>query len=220
MFSQTIRDRESVVLPYTACGSVLDVGCVDARGQRSSAARRLACKPDLLFKAIAAANSDVLGVDCDPEGVEALRSQGYQVECADATEMRLGRRFDTIVAGELIEHVEDAGRLLRNMGQHLSAEGVLILTTPNPFYAGQAWRIWRHGRPAVHEEHTAWYDPITLDRLLRRTGFEPIEGYWVQPRLRLLKAWKRLLRSYFSHSFLVVAKHRPAADRGPDGRGD
>src|SRR5205814_1888403 len=80
-----------------------------------------------------------------------------------------------------------------------------ILTTPNPFYAGQSWKIWRYGRPSVHEDHMGWQDPTTLDQLLRRTGFEPFDGYWVQPRQALFKTWKRFFRKSFSHSCMRLA---------------
>jgi hypothetical protein len=48
-----------------------------------------------------------------------------------------------------------------------------------------------------------------LKQLLERTGFQLVEGYWVQPPNKGIKTWKRMFRTYFSHSFLVVA--RPAA---------
>src|SRR5690606_33144810 len=113
-----------------------------------------------------------------------------------------------IVAGEVIEHLEDPGHFLRNLLAHIEPDGVLALTTPNPFAARQRGRIWRHGRPLVHEDHVGWQDPITLSALLRRTGWEPFDGCWLQPRAALWKTWPRLVRPYFSSAFLIVA--RPA----------
>jgi 2-polyprenyl-3-methyl-5-hydroxy-6-metoxy-1,4-benzoquinol methylase len=163
-------------------------------------------KPNSLFRRIVQANKDTLGIDVDPEGVDLLNAMGYQTQCHNAETMDLGRRFDTIVAGELIEHLENPGLFLRNMQRHLNEDGVLIISTPNPFYQGQTWKIWRYGRPEGHEDHTHWQDPTTLTQLLKRTGFVVIEGCWVQPPRTILKTWKRLLRPYFSHGFMVVAK--------------
>ncbi len=205
VFSKTIRDRLPVIEQYVRSGSVLDLGCVDARNAREKAASRIEHKPNLLFKRICEVNADTLGVDIDLAGVQVLQGLGFKVVCADVESMDLARTFDTIVAGELIEHLENPGRFLRNMRRHLTDHGVLILTTPNPFYAGQAWKIWRYGRPSVHEDHMGWQDPTTLDQLLRRTGFEPFDGYWVQPRQALFKTWKRLFRKSFSHSFMRLA---------------
>ena len=114
-----------------------------------------------------------LGVDIDPEGAAVLNKQGYHVIVADVETMDLGKQFDTIVAGEIIEHLENPGLFLRNMHKHLKPGGVIIVSTPNPFYAGSAWKIWRYGRPAVHEEHMGWQDPTTLSQLLKQ-----LEACW------------------------------------------
>jgi SAM-dependent methyltransferase len=195
-----------VIERFAAHGSVLDVGCVDARTQLEDSQTRIERKPNALFRRIVEINSDVTGLDIDAAGVEALNAMGYRVVCANAETADLGRTFETIVAGEIIEHLENPGQFVRNMHRHLTPGGKLLISTPNPFYHGQTWKIWRYGRPAVHEDHTLWQDPITLEQLLKRAGMRVAEGYWIQPRTRLLKSWKRAFRPYFAHSFLVVAE--------------
>jgi SAM-dependent methyltransferase len=239
VFDTTIRDRFDAIAPHIVPGTaVLDLGCVDARPARRSG-HTSAHAPDLLFRRLVEVNPDAVGVDHDAEGVAALQSAGYHAVCANVQTLDLGWQFDTIVAGELIEHLDNPGLFLTAVRRHLKPGGKLILTTPNPFYALQAWHIWRRGRaprgpgaavglsaptpppprpragraghrgrrggPRCNEGHVVWFDPVTLTRLLRRCGFEPVEGYWIQPQRRWLKAWKRLFRRYFSHSFLIVA---------------
>jgi 2-polyprenyl-3-methyl-5-hydroxy-6-metoxy-1,4-benzoquinol methylase len=207
MFSRTISDRFEIIQNYVRDrAAVMDLGCVDSRPARHDAAARIEYKVNLLHKRLAEINKDVLGVDIDPEGVKVLNGQGYHTIVADVETMDLGKQFDTIIAGEIIEHLENPGRFLRNMRRHLKDDGVIIVSTPNPFYVGSAWKIWRYGKPAVHEDHMGWQDPTTMSQLFRRTGFEPFEGYWVQPKSNPIKTWKRFLRPYFSHTFMMLAK--------------
>lgn len=200
-----VQDRMEIIEPLARRRRVLDVGCVDAHRQHGTSASRLAAKGDLLFRGLAACAAELTGVDVDDEGVEILAREGHDVLCADAATMDLGRTFDVIVAGEIIEHVPNAGQFLANLRAHLDDDGVLILTTPNPFYAKQTYKIWRYRRPAVHDAHVAWYDPITLQQALERAGLLVDEGWWIQPRESLGKTWRRLFRRYFCHSFLFVA---------------
>jgi SAM-dependent methyltransferase len=206
MLQRVVRDRFEIIQPYIGRGEVLDLGCVDARPARQDSRDRIEHKPNMLFKRIVETNPLTLGVDIDAAGVEALRKLGFAVACADVETMDLGREFDAIVAGELIEHLENPGLFLGNMKRHLKKGGVLILSTPNPFYMGQSWKIWRDGHPRVHEDHTHWHDPITLGHLLARRGFSMVEGAWIQPRHSLFKAVTRLLPPYFSHSFILVTR--------------
>ena len=201
-----IADRLEVIGRYLAGRSVLDLGCVDSRPAKEATAQRLAHKPNLLFKQICQANPGTVGVDIDPEGVAALAEQGFRVLCQDVQTMDLGKTFQTIIAGEIIEHLENPGQFLRNMRRHLTDDGVLIVSTPNPFYSGQQWKIWTTSRPRVHEDHVNWQDPSTLCSLMRRTGLEPFEGYWIQPPRSLIKTWARLFRPYFSNNFMLLAR--------------
>ncbi len=195
-----------MVKDYVQSGRVLDVGCVDARTTNENSRERVLRKPDALFRTIAEANPETVGLDIDAEGVAALNDLGYSAHYGDAETVDLQQTFNTVIAGEIIEHLENPGLFLRNMHRHLKPGGILILSTPNPFYNGQTWKIWRYGRPSVHEDHLSWQDPTTLTTLLCRTGFQVEQGYWVQPPRSLWKSWKNLFRRYFAHSFLIVAQ--------------
>src|SRR5262245_38635821 len=112
--------------------TVLDVGCADHAADRSVAAT-------WLHRHLRASARRVVGLDILEAAVTALREQGHEMVCGDATSIDLGERFEVVVAGELIEHVDNPGALIRNLARHLAPDGLLIVTTPNPFFLFRAF---------------------------------------------------------------------------------
>jgi SAM-dependent methyltransferase len=211
-----IRDREAVIAEYVARGDVLDLGVVDSRRAEQATAEKLTDCSTLLHDHIRRINPNVLGLDIDEEGVEILRSRGYNACCADVHTMDLGRQFDTIVAGEIIEHLPNPGQALITLRQHLKPAGRLVLTTCNPFCILELWKILLYNDVQVHEEHTMWFDPRTLGRLLTMCGYEVERLCWIRQRRRhgRFKLWPARWRSYFHANFLIVAHPRPTAPLG------
>jgi hypothetical protein len=79
-----------------------------------------------------------------------------------------------IVAGEIIEHVSNAGHLLDLM----RATGAqVILTTPNAFSAAAQSYI-KQGIESVNKEHVAWYSWHTLKTLVERHGYRVLIWGW------------------------------------------
>ena len=203
--TRSVSHRLDVISDLVKGKEVLDLGVVDARVARGNAEERFDRSGKILFFQLAEINPDIVGLDLDEEGVEALKKRGYNAVCGDVHVVDLNKKFDTIIAGEIIEHLDNPGQFLCNMFRHLKPGGRLVVSTPNPFYAKQRGKIWRRGLPQVHEEHTCWFDPITLNHLLNRSGFTTLESYWINPSGQFFKTWPRKLRGYFSHSFMMVA---------------
>jgi 2-polyprenyl-3-methyl-5-hydroxy-6-metoxy-1,4-benzoquinol methylase len=165
--TDSIRERFDAVAPWLAGGSVLDVGCASRYGRE-----------DWLHGLLARQTADLVGIDVNEKIVAELQSQGYDVRLADARAFDLGRRFDIVFAGELIEHLDDVRGFLTSARRHLGAGGRLVLTTPNAFYVGNF--IYRLGGQArVHPQHTAWYCQSTLRRVLAMNGFPDAEVHYI-----------------------------------------
>ncbi|MEW6740144.1 MAG: methyltransferase domain-containing protein [Nitrospirota bacterium] len=78
------------------------------------------------------------GVDSDPLLIEHL--QEYYPEaaffCARAEELPFdeSNQFDVIVMTALLEHIEKPGDLLHHLCSFLRPNGIIVLTTPNPYF--------------------------------------------------------------------------------------
>ena len=114
-----------------------------------------------------------VGVDILDEEIGVLRQRGYDVRKADLTQEALGETFDVIIMGELIEHVGAPGLLFQHVASMLAKNGILVLTTPNPWYANVLAKNVLASTPFTDSvDHVAWYDASTLWELGQRSGLE------------------------------------------------
>lgn len=217
-FAEVVTSREEVVRGYVADGDVLDLGVVDSRRSVESTEQRLTRFSTSLHESIRAVNPRLLGIDIDAEGVAVLRARGHNVVCADVETMQLSQQFDVIMNGELIEHLANPGRALDSLRAHLKPHGRLILSTCNPFYIGQLWKIARYNDVQVHNEHTCWFDPHTLGQLLVRHGIRVERMYWIRQRRchGQVKQWPTRWRRYLNPNFLMIAARQPSPGDAED----
>jgi len=162
-----MNPRIEAILNHVHGPAVLDLGCVQHDASNAD-------REDWLHKHLASQYDDVLGVDVLKADIQHLQDRGYHVQVADAETLSLSRSFDTVVAGELLEHVSNPGKLLDRAFEHLNYDGRLVLTTPNPWAIGHLLR-WITSEATINSEHVAWYGPIVLRQLLDRHGFEIVE---------------------------------------------
>ncbi len=113
----------------------------------------------------------LVGVDLLEEA-KRLNEQGYDIRVGNVETMNLDITADTVVCGELIEHLSNPGKMLESITSHIKQDGKLIITTPNPWAVVHLRRILLNGHTDINEEHTAWFGPTVLEQLLERYGFE------------------------------------------------
>ena len=152
--------------PQTASGrALLDVGCGDG-----------------LFLEVARGtgwNAD--GIEFSPEGARRAAARlGRPVAVGNlASSSLLQGPYDVITLWHVLEHLEDPIAMLEAAHRRLRPGGLLAVAVPNlanlPMRA--AYRLAR-GRPlplyepGAREPHLTHFSPSTLQRVLRRSGFE------------------------------------------------
>jgi 2-polyprenyl-3-methyl-5-hydroxy-6-metoxy-1,4-benzoquinol methylase len=166
----THADRFERIRCYVERQTVLDIGAGSGIN-----------RPDWMHASIASVAGEVVGIELDEALAARARALGFDVITADAQTMDLGRTFQVVWAGELIEHLSCAGGFLDAARRHLEPGGRLVLTTPNAFTISNfVYRIG--GQPRINKGHTCWFDEVTLSQLLQRHGFEIVEVAYVGHR--------------------------------------
>jgi 2-polyprenyl-3-methyl-5-hydroxy-6-metoxy-1,4-benzoquinol methylase len=167
--------------------SVLDIGVVE---HDESHMRH----QDWKHGHIVNASKRCVGIDIIEPLVKTLNDRGFNVICVDATgNSDLGERFETIVVGDVIEHVNDPVALVRFCARHLKdSSSRIYISTPNPFF--ETWRkmLRKDGTFIANFEHTSWITPTNMVEIASRAGCSLVNYYVPElgiPRYNLVKRW-------------------------------
>jgi 2-polyprenyl-3-methyl-5-hydroxy-6-metoxy-1,4-benzoquinol methylase len=146
-------------------GRVLDLGC--SGGRLAERVRRL--------------GHHVTGVDSmEIPGVRDRLDEFFLGDLEQGIPTTVGNGFDVVIAADVIEHVRDPGRLLRQMLEVLSPDGEIIISTPNfgHWYArGRAVTgTFDYDRRGILDQtHLRFFSRNSLRRLFKASGLDVIE---------------------------------------------
>lgn len=124
--------------------------------------------------------AEVYGIDFDQAGLDVLNSSGsknlFQGDLEQLQEVENIGTFDLVVAGEMIEHLNNPGLFLQGVKRFLRPESELLITTINAYCASRIFQYFIRGKGGhaepVHPDHVAYYSFRTLKLLIERAGFE------------------------------------------------
>lgn len=136
--------REEMIIKYAKGKDVLDIGSV---GQT---------KAYNLWQMLKENAERLTGIDTEP-------SNEFNVVCGNMEDYDFSKKFDIIIAGDVIEHVDNQGLFLENIKKHLKDDGYFILTTPNA--------KWPTVFLKPNKTHTCWHDEYTLSYFLKKHKF-------------------------------------------------
>lgn len=173
------KNRDSLISSFSS-GIVLDVGC---NQKRSSASNSI--------------------------GIDIRYNQNVDI-LADAQFLPFKEgSFDTIVAGEVIEHLTDPSFLLKEARRVLKSDGKLIVTTPNPWsvtYVGRNF-LGFGGSTSELDEHKFLWDIHVLNHLIYSCNLAIDKiGYVDAYENPFLKLITRIHPEWSFHIFAVCKK--------------
>ncbi|MGB7555538.1 MAG: methyltransferase domain-containing protein [Candidatus Korobacteraceae bacterium] len=176
--------KEEFILQRASGRSVLHLGAVGftdlAPGDRvRSAEQSLHWKLTQL--------SETIGIDRSVAVIDEYRKLGVftnivagDVEQLD--ELQIERTFDVVIAGDIIEHLSNPGRMLDGIKRFCTENTQVIITTPNAFGAPNFLR-YSAGKFREGAEHVMSFNEQSLVTLLTRHGYSISELHMCfQPR--------------------------------------
>lgn len=167
------RKRKEIIKNNIKDKNVLDLGVVDHTLIKTKS-------KDWLHDFIVRNSKSTLGVDYLEKEVQNLKSQGYNVISRDVQNLGdLGQKFEVIIAGELIEHLENQGLFLDSMGKNLEKKGKIIITTPNPLRINNILKNLFNKEILDNPEHCLWHNKFTLENIFKRKGFKLVSFYYI-----------------------------------------
>lgn len=168
-------DRLDLIKQLAKDKSVLHLGCTNWPYTQDAIDADM-----LLHTRLSETALELYGFDFDQEGIDVLASQGFtnllRVNLEELPAVELEKQFDVIIAGEMIEHLNNPGLFLEGIKRFIKPGGQLVLTTINA-YAGMRFFVYGlRGRGGfvepVHPDHVAYYSYSTLKLLIERHGFQ------------------------------------------------
>jgi len=147
--------------------SVLDVG--GGWGWLLSVARD--CSPRV---------KDTHIIDMNDAAKKNAEQQGHHFHTSRIETFDSKKRFDLILALNLIEHVENPTKVLENLSQLLSPDGLILIQTPNTDTLDQ--RIFRHRNwGGFHcPRHWVLFTIKNLSQLAQKCGLEIAQSEYTQ----------------------------------------
>jgi SAM-dependent methyltransferase len=173
---QNIIFRKDRIVEYCRDKTVLHLGFI----QHAHLYEKLIQEGNWLHNKIACVAKKLVGIDYLADEIQKIKEKyNYQCYYADVTklgDLSLNDKFDIIVCGELIEHLENPGLMLEGVKKFMKSDALLIITTPNP-WSKQRIKLIKSGileKEWLNIEHTCWFSYQTLSQLLERKGYKKI----------------------------------------------
>jgi len=167
------ENRWDFIRPHVESKQVLDIGPAELVGTVNKE------KLDRwIHRKLGEVASSLYGLEKNPEQVRALTEMGYNIFEGDAETFNLGKKFDVVLAGELIEHLSNPGRFLDCAKKHLETGGKVVLTTPNRYSILSLLHVMKTGRVPTYRKpiakHVLFFDEDSIRSLLKRHGFHRV----------------------------------------------
>ena len=140
--------KVKLILDLVEGKNVLDVGCGSGR----------------LSKALLEKGYSVVAIDNDWKAVEIAKKKGIMAFVADINDWKTDEKFDCIILGDVLEHIEDDKSAMRKVHAMLKPNGCIVVNVPSYQFL--------FGKHDVALGHKRRYSDNELKNKLKDSGFK------------------------------------------------
>lgn len=139
--------------------------------------------PGAMTRVLLARGHRVTVVENDPEALEVLKTLDVEVisgnlDGTDWLAALAGRRFDTVLACDVLEHLRKPEEVLQQLGEFVAPKGRLLISVPNIAYAG-VLAAMRNGvfdysdKGQLDRTHVRFFTKRSIEKVLLDSGWAP-----------------------------------------------
>jgi Methyltransferase domain len=125
--------------------------------------------------------TELVGVDINEEGVKYMNDEGFETHVSNVITMPVpesvvSRKWDYIVAGEVLEHIDNPVDFLGAIrAKYKDCTERIIITVPNAF-SYTNFRFALKNIEMINTDHRFWFTPFTLMKVVMQAGIT-VEGF-------------------------------------------
>lgn len=201
--------RIDLVMKLVSGKSVIHFGCIDhiplIEYRRNTGT--------WLHDKLAGHCTALVGVDIFEEGIKYMKEAGFETYNSNVVTENppaeiVTRKWDYIVAGEVLEHVDDPVMFLKSIREKYgTCTDRIIITVPNALCYTN-FRFALRNVEMINSDHRFWFTPFTLAKVATQAGIE-IEGFDLcgddTPSLFSIKWWLKD-RPLYRNRILLIGK--------------
>ena len=160
----------------------------------------------------------VTGADISQKSIENAKKHAKETFVVDFENSwpneLLQKKFDVIIASEIIEHMFNPDFMLQNISIMLHENSVVIITTPNIVFWKSRFNIFFGNfeytdKGIMDKGHVHFFTLKTLKKLCKKYNFKIEKEHHVFPNLehRKLNFLGQLFPSFFAYQLVVSLRH-------------
>src|SRR5438067_3189052 len=112
--AQALPVKEDFICSLCSGKTVLDIGCVNHSFETA-----LSLGDKWLHKRLKGVSKSLVGIDILESDAKKLNALGYNILVRNAENFELGKTFDVVNCGDIIEHVSNVGLFFSSIEKHM-----------------------------------------------------------------------------------------------------